>query len=229
MAHIRYSSQKRISTPDSKYAISINFKEEVYADFRTIINKVQDVLEAKIPKNEKLLCIWVDDHGAGTKMVYDKRDPSKIDHVPLEGLTWEALEQEVPEIVEFYKKYPLEKSFVQVRDSTAPPHRHRYSTSSCWTLTFINCTHDGILKFYEPKDPDNFNDAINIRWNMNIWNCLDRFVTKAHSAYALDTWNWHGWNTKGVDPIITNFCIKDASSNETTKAIVDQYFNVPKD
>lgn len=225
MAHVRYTSQKKTYNNDSNYAISIDFKEEVYSDFQAIINKVQAVQEARIPKNEKLLCMWVDDIGGTTKMFCNRDEPNNIQYMPIPELTWESLEQEVPEIVEFYKKYPLEKSFVQVRDYIVPPHRHRYSINSCWTLTFINCTREGILKFHEPKDPDNFDIDTDITWDMGVWNCLDRIITRPHSAYAFDTWNWHSWNTKDKNPIITNFCIKGSSSKQTTQEIVNQYFN----
>lgn len=209
----------------SKYAIDINLKDTIKLEFDQIIHTLQAVVESKIPENEKLLCVWVADDSPGTKMFSTADDPNTVKVVPIEGFTWESLEQEVPEIVEFYKKYPLEKSFVQVRDSNAPPHRHRYSLTSCWTMTFINCTHDGILKFYEPKDPDNFDPGNNITWNMDIWNCLDTIITKPHSVYAFDTWNWHGWNTEGKNPIITNFCLKNSLSNSATQEIVNQYFN----
>ena len=208
----------------SKYAIDINLKNDVSVEFYSMIQTLESTIDAKIPDNEVLLCFWVADHTPGTKMFVTTDDLVTVKFAPIEGLTWESLEKEVPEIVAFYEKYPLEKTFVQVRDKNVPPHRHRHNTTSCWTMTFINCTEEGDLKFYAPKDPDTVNENEQITWDMSLWNCLDEFTTKPNSVYAFDTWNWHGWHTKGERPIITNFCIKGSASNTETKAIIDTHF-----
>ena len=206
----------------SKYAIDINLKDDVSLEFYSMIQTLEDTIDSKIPENEVLLCVWVADHSPGTKMYVTTDDLGTVKFAPIEGLTWESLEQEVPEIIPFYEKYPLEKTFVQVRDQNVPPHRHRHSITSCWTMTFINCEAEGDLKFYEPKDPATFNENEQITWDMSLWNVLDELTTKPNSVYAFDTWNWHGWHTEGSKPIITNFCIKGSSSKEAANEIVNR-------
>lgn len=206
-----------------KYSIDIDLKDDVKLEFDNIISKAHSAIKNKVSENEILLGFFVADHTVGTKLVFNKDDMGTVKTFPIEGFTWEALEQEVPEISNFYEKYPLEKTFALMTDKEIPPHRHRHNLTSCWTMTFINSDREGHLKFYE--DPNTFSEDQKITWDKGSWNCIDEMSTKPNGVYAFDTWNWHSWYTDCPNPIIANFCIKGSSEKETTKNIIDENFS----
>lgn len=202
------------------HSIDLQLPKQVLLEFHGMIDKFEQVIRNNTLKNEIILCAWSSDVTPGTKMFITSDDVDNVRFSAIEQLDWAVLEKEIPGLVEFYNKYPIEKTFSQLSDSIVPPHRHRHSVDSCWTLTFINSNEEGLLKFYEPKDPDKFVEEEKITWDMDIWNCIEEFVTAPHSVYGFDTWNWHGWKTTAINPKITNFCLKNADSRESAMRIM---------
>lgn len=194
----------------------ISVEEREWIDH--ILKKAHDFVLSKLPPEEKLILFWANENGVAGRISKDIRGGPAITG-SVDGLDWDTLNTAIPELVQIYQKYPIEKNYLLVTTQDVTPHSHPEFN---WSLTFINSKFPGKLKFYKLENEDKIEDRRSVSGIAHLleWTSIQELDTDPKDQYSLDTYTWHGWSTTDENPIVTVFTLKDASSHDAASKIV---------
>jgi hypothetical protein len=196
------------------HAIKLYISDEERAWVDHILTKAHDFVQSKIPNNEKLILFWANENGVS-------KDTSGGPAIAgtVEGLDWNTIQEAVPELIEIYQRYPIEKNYLLVTTQDVTPHSH---PDFGWSLTFINSKCPGKLKFFALENEDMIDDRGKVGGMAHLlnWTCIEELDTEPKDQYSLDTYTWHGWSTDDANPIVTVLTLKNACSYEEAYEVV---------